>query len=106
MAEEQPKKTLEFVREFYERIWNAGDFDAAIELLAPDFAFRGSLGAELRGREAFWTYVDSVRTALQGYRCDILDCVTGDDKAFAKMRFSGKHVGPFRGYAPTGKSVQ
>ena len=26
-------------------------------------------------------------------------------KAFAKMRFSGDHVGSFRGYAPTGKAA-
>jgi predicted ester cyclase len=79
--------------------------NAAAEILAPDFAFRGSLGPEMRGREAFCEYVRSVRTPLEGYRCDILDCVTEGEKAFAKMRFSGVHVGPFRGYTPTGKSV-
>ena len=47
-----------------------------------------------------------VRTALDRYHCDILDCVTEGDRVFAKMRFSGIHVGPFRGYAPTGKPVQ
>ena len=96
----------EFVQDFYARIWNAGDVGAAAELLAPDFVFRGSLGPEMRGREAFCQYVNSVRTALDGYRCDILDCVTQGEKAFAKMRFSGIHAGPFRGYQPTGKSLQ
>ena len=96
----------EFVQSFYARIWNAGDVGAAAELLAPDFVFRGSLGPEMRGREAFCQYVNSVRTALDGYRCDILDCVTQGEKAFAKMRFSGIHAGPFRGYQPTGKSLQ
>ena len=96
----------EFVQSFYARIWNAGDVGAAAELLAPDFVFRGSLGPEMRGREAFCQYVNSVRTALDGYRCDILDCVTQGEKAFAKMRFSGTHAGPFRGYQPTGKSLQ
>jgi predicted ester cyclase len=60
----------------------------------------------MRGREAFCEYVRSVRTPLEGYRCDILDCVTEGEKAFARMRFSGVHVGLFRGYTPTGKSVQ
>jgi predicted ester cyclase len=106
MPDKAPRNTSEFVREFYERIWNAGDPDAPAELLAPDFAFRGSLGPEMRGRQEFCEYVNSVRSALDRYRCDILDCVTEGEKSFAKMRFSGVHVGSFRGYAPTGKSVQ
>ena len=106
MPEIQLRSPLKFVREFYERIWNAGDSDATRELLSPDFIFRGSLGPEMRGREAFCEYVNTVRSALNGYRCEILDCVTEGDKAFAKMRFSGDHVGSFRGYAPTGKAVR
>jgi predicted ester cyclase len=106
MPDNTSKSSLEFVREFYERIWNAGDLAAAEQLLTPDFAFRGSLGPEMRGRSGFCEYVNSVRSALDGYRCDILDCVTEGEKCFAKMRFSGVHVGLFRGYAPTGKSVQ
>jgi steroid delta-isomerase-like uncharacterized protein len=94
------------VRAFYERIWNAGELEAARELLAADFAFRGSLGPEMRGREAFCEYVRSVRSALADYRCEILDCVTEDQRAFARMRFGGIHVGIFRGHAPTGKAVQ
>jgi predicted ester cyclase len=105
MPDNPSKSTPEFVREFYERIWNAGDHDAPRELLAPNFIFRGSLGPEMRGREAFCEYANSVRSALDNYRCDILDCVTEGQRAFAKMRFSGIHVGQFRGFAPTGKSV-
>ena len=95
----------QLVEAFYERIWNTGDLGAADSLLSEDFSFRGSLGSELRGREAFGDYVRSVRNALGNYRCEILDCVTEGQQAFAKMRFSGIHRGPFRGYSPTGKSV-
>lgn len=97
--------TPPLVDAFYERIWNAGDLGAAAELLAPDLSFRGSLGAELRGRAAFLDYVRSVRSALSDYRCEILDCVAEGDRAFARMRFSGRHTGPFRGHAPTGERV-
>ena len=93
------------VDQFYDRIWNAGDLGGVPELLTEDFAFRGSLGAELQGREAFKEYVRSVRTALASYKCEILDCVAEDSRAFARMRFSGIHVAPFRGYSPTGKLV-
>jgi predicted ester cyclase len=93
------------VQQFYERIWEAGDLDAAEALLAPDFAFRGSLGDALRGRAAFIEYVRGVRGALSGYRCEILDCVAEGDRAFARMRFSGRHTAPLRGHGPTGKEV-
>ena len=90
---------------FYQRIWNTGDLRAASELLTTDFSFRGSLGAELQGQDAFKEYVRSIRSALADYRCEILECVTERDRAFAQMRFSGHHVGVFLGYEPTGKSV-
>ncbi|MFN7979358.1 MAG: ester cyclase [Vicinamibacterales bacterium] len=98
--------TPALVDAFYARIWNDGDVAAAEELLADTFVFRGSLGAELRGRDQFLDYVRMVRSALDGYRCDIRECVSEDDRAFARMRFSGRHVGVFRGFAPTHQPVE
>jgi steroid delta-isomerase-like uncharacterized protein len=97
--------TPDLVTAFYERIWNAGDLRACAELLAPNFAFRGSLGREMRGHGAFRDYVRSVREPLGEYNCQILDCVSEQDHAFARMRFSGIHLGPFRNHPPTGKAV-
>jgi hypothetical protein len=48
--------TPKLVEDFYKRIWNDGNLDAATELLTPEFSFRGSLGNEMRGREAFKNY--------------------------------------------------
>jgi predicted ester cyclase len=91
----------QLVQDFYERIWNAGDLEAISDLLSDDCTFRGSLGLERRGRDGFAEYVQSVRCALSNYRCEILECVTEDNRAFAKMRFSGVHKGEFLGYLPT-----
>jgi predicted ester cyclase len=97
--------TPSLVIDFYQRIWNAGNQAAAAELLSEDFLFRGSLGAELRGQTAFWDYVCEVRSALGDYRCDILQCVSEGHHAFAKMKFSGLHIGDFRGHRPSGLPV-
>jgi predicted ester cyclase len=97
--------TPALVHDFYQRLWMDGDLDAASELLATDFRFRGSLGNVVRGQQAFKDYLVPIRCALAGYRCEILACVAEGNQAFAQMRFSGQHVGMFRGYAPTGKSV-
>jgi steroid delta-isomerase-like uncharacterized protein len=93
------------VATFYERIWNAGDLRTASDLLTPDFSFRSSLGPEMQGRDAFIDYVRSIRSALSDYRCDISECVAEGEQAFARVLFSGRHVGVFRGYRPTGKLV-
>ena len=97
--------TPHLVRDFYERIWNAGSHSAVGEILSENFVFRGSLGAEMRGRDRFWTYVCEVRSALDHYRCDILECICEGPLAFAKMRFAGVHVADFRGYRPSGLPV-
>ena len=97
--------TPSLVEAFYSRIWNQGDLAATSDLLSKEFCFRGSLGVELRGSDAFGDYVRSVRGALADYHCEILDCVAEQGRAFAKMRFSGIHVAPFRGYQPTGRPV-
>jgi steroid delta-isomerase-like uncharacterized protein len=93
------------VQQFYDRIWNAGDLQAVGILLSEGFLFRGSLGSESKGREGFADYVQSVRGSLSNFRCEILDCVTEDERAFAKMRFSGVHTREFRGNPPTGLPV-
>ena len=77
---QMPASTPPLVRSFYDRIWNAGDFEAATEIVAETFVFRGSLGTELSGRSAFLQYARSVRTALADYRCDVLECVAEDDR--------------------------
>jgi predicted ester cyclase len=97
--------TPTLVADFYHRIWNCGDKDALPDILTTDFSFRGSLGTEVNGYDLFWEYVCSVRSALSDYRCDILDCVSEGDQSFARMKFSGVHVGDLRGYRPTGLAV-
>jgi steroid delta-isomerase-like uncharacterized protein len=97
--------TPDQVATFYDSIWNRSDLEAASELLTDAFVFRGSLGAELQGREALLGYVRAVRFALADYHCGILVCVAEGDRAFAQMRFSGRHVELFRGFPPTGKPV-
>ena len=95
----------EQVQRFYREIWERGDHAAMAELVGPDFIFRGSLGAETRGREQFGTYVDQVRGALDDYRCEILDLVAENNQVFARVLFTGIHNGPLLGFPATGRQV-
>jgi predicted ester cyclase len=106
MARWESEMTIhKLVGEFYTRIWNAGDRSAVEELLSNGFKFRGSLGPEIVGRDRFWEIVTGVRSALSNYHCEILDCVSEGSRAFAKMKFSGRHTATFRGHQPSGLIV-
>ncbi|PWS36810.1 hypothetical protein DFH01_13255 [Falsiroseomonas bella] len=94
------------MRAFYAEVWEAGRLGRIPALMAPDVAFRGSLGSVLRGHDAFAGYVRTVRGALQRYRCDIVDLVEEAPRVAARMRFSGHHAGgPLLGVPPTGREV-
>ncbi|HJS74499.1 MAG TPA: GNAT family N-acetyltransferase, partial [Vicinamibacteria bacterium] len=95
----------QLVRRFYGDIWNRYDRSAKADLLTDDFRFRGSLGRDSVGLEAFAEYVESVHEALGEYRCEIDELVCEGERAFARMTFSGIHRGPLLGHPPTGKRV-
>lgn len=108
----------ELVRRFYDELWNRWDDAAVDELLDEAFAFRGSLGDEVRGRDGFRRYRDKVRAAFPDFHNEILDLVTGPgagsgpggagahgERAAVRLRYSGHHRGEVLGVAPTGTSV-
>jgi steroid delta-isomerase-like uncharacterized protein len=93
------------VRRFYDEIWNRPDVSVVPEVLAPDFTFRGSLGSTRVGHAEFIDYVRYVTDALADYRCDIETLVTEEDRAAARMTFSGVHRATFLGVRATGRRV-
>lgn len=102
----EPSSIKSVVRKFYDDVWNKHDKSVIPALLQPDFTFRGSLGPSKTGHSEFGEYVDFVHQALGEYRCDILDLVEEGKQCFARMRFSGMHLGDFFGFKPTGKKVE
>ncbi len=93
------------IERFYGDIWNRQDFAVADELLAVDFRFRGSLGSETIGIPAFLAYVKSIHAALGDYRCTIEELTADDNRAAARMIFTGIHRGPLFGVEATGRRV-
>ena len=49
--------------------------------------------------------VATIRDALDEYHCEIHSMVVEDNKAFCRLRFTGKHTGNLLGYKPTGRTV-
>jgi steroid delta-isomerase-like uncharacterized protein len=93
------------VRRFYEELWNGWDLAVADEILAADLLFRGTLGHELRGRDAFKGYAEEVRDAFPDWHNQIDDLIEAGDRVITRMTWSGTHEGELRGIAPTGRRV-
>jgi predicted ester cyclase len=90
----------------YAHMWNDGKFDRIRELAHADLTFRGALGLDTRGFDGFIAYARSIRHSLDDYRCEVLDCVSDANRAFARMQYRGLHVRTFFGHEPTGLPVQ
>jgi predicted ester cyclase len=94
---------VDLVRRFYKRLWNAWDDDAVEAILAPTFAFRGSLGAETQGWEGWRAYRDQVRNGSPDFRNQVIDMVCENDRAAVRLECSGHHLGPLIGIEATGR---
>jgi len=93
------------VRRFFDEMWNPWNFTKADELLAPGIVFRGTLGNELKGRDAFRGYMRKVQAAFPDFHNAIEEISAEDDRVIARTRYRGTHRGEIFGVAPTGKTI-
>ena len=95
----------DLVRRFYDELWNRWDLAVADEILAPDFRFRGSLGARLVGIEGFRGYVEEVRAAFPDWHTHLEELIEARETIVVRLTFAGTHRGELLGIAATGARV-
>lgn len=93
------------IRRFFDEMWNPWNFAKTDELLAEEIVFRGTLGSELKGREAFRGYMHKVQAAFPDFHNSILQTTAEDDRVVARTMYRGTHRGEIFGVAPTGKEI-
>jgi predicted ester cyclase len=93
------------VRRFYDEAWNRWDDGVVDEILADDFRFRGSLGAEIEGRDAWRAYRDGIRRAVPDFHNDVVDLVTAPGRAAARLRYTGHVHGALLGRLGYGRPI-
>ncbi|MDF2146961.1 ester cyclase [Knoellia sp. p5-6-4] len=93
----------DLVQRFYTDLWNRWDDGLVGDLLSPDFLFRGSLGQEVHGRDGWRRYRDLIRQGSSDFHNEIIDLVVAEDRAAARLEYSGTHTGPLLGFNPTGR---
>ena len=97
--------TRDLVKRFISDIWNRGEIELIPRVCHPSLRFNGHVGMDRVGHEGFSRMVSTVRDALTDYHCEIHSMVVETNKAFCRLRFTGKHTGNLLGYPPTGKTV-
>ena len=93
------------IRRFFDEMWNPWNYEKADELLAPEMKFRGTLGPELHGRDAFRDYMRKVQSAFPDFHNAILEITAEQDRVVARTFYRATHRGEIFGLAPTGKSI-
>jgi len=99
------ERNKDVIRRFFDEMWNPWNFAKADELLAADIVFKGTLGNELRGRDAFRTYMRKVQAAFPDFHNTILELTAEDDRVVARTFYRGTHGGEIFGLAPSGKAI-
>ena len=97
--------TRELVKKFIADIWNRGEVDLIPEVCSPSLRFNGNAGFDRVGHEGLARMVGTIRDALDDYHCEIHSMVVENNKAFCRLRFTGKHTGTLLGFEPTHKVV-
>lgn len=97
--------TRNLVKKFIADIWNRGEIDLIPEVCSPNLRFNGNTGFDRIGHDGLARMVATIRESLDEYHCEIHSMVVEHNKAFCRLRFTGKHTGPLLGYPPTHKVV-
>ncbi len=92
----------------YAKLITHGNVEQLDEILEPDFAFANSEGEGLEGREQIkgaWEYFRNIFDP-EIFRWEILEMFEEGKVVTATWIIHVKHIGVFKGYAPTNKEAE
>lgn len=94
------------VETFFNVMWNTWDDATMRAILDPVIDFRGSIGLHVTGYDGFAGYMQTIRDAFSDFYNRIDDIVATDDRAVARLTYSGTHDGPLFEYTATGNRIE
>lgn len=93
-------------RDYYERVWNQRELDLIESWVTPDFVGHYSAYPEpVRGVEGFRRMADELLAALPDLHMAVEDTVAAGDRVASRVRMTGTHRGPIRGFSPTHQRI-
>ena len=96
----------ELIELWYHEMWNRWNKEVIPEIVDEKITFRGSLGKVNSGHGELSDYIDLIRNAFPDFHNSIELILSEEDKAFAKLTYTGTHRGELFGIAPTNRSIE
>ncbi len=90
---------------YIEEAWNRGDLQRLEQLTTPAFTYHLN-GQAIGGRDAFRRFVAAMREAFPDWHVEVDDVIADDGGVAVRWHGRATHLGPFRGIAATGRTVQ
>lgn len=98
-------RNVRLIETWYYRMWNQWDKSVFEEILVPHVAFRGSLGQVKHGYNGLSEYMDIIRATFPDFTNSIEEIISEQDKAFARLTYTGTHEGEIFGVTPTHRKI-
>jgi predicted ester cyclase len=92
-------------RRYLEDFWNGDDPAVIAEIAVEDVVGHPTPGETLQGRDILVQRHAGLRRIYGDPRFVVEDLIAEGDKALLRWSFTGKHIGPIMGAAPTGKQI-
>ncbi len=96
----------QLVERFYNVMWNRWDADEMRAILDPQVDFHGSIGLHVTGHDGFAGYMQTIHEAFPDFHNRIDDLVATEDRAVARLTYTGTHEGALFGIPATGKRIE
>lgn len=96
----------QLVETFYKIMWNTWSEETLRAILAADIDFRGSIGLRVTGHEGFLGYMRTIRDAFPDFHNHIEEIIATDDRAVARLTYSGTHQGALFDRPATGRRIE
>ena len=94
------------VETFFNVMWNTWSEETMRDILTADIDFRGSIGLQVNGHEEFLGYMQTIRDAFPDFHNHIEEIIATDDRAVARLTYSGTHRGPLFDRPATGRRIE
>jgi steroid delta-isomerase-like uncharacterized protein len=99
------EQNLDLMRTTFDA-FNAGDIDACLTRIAPDFVINLAGVPQMRGRDVWRHGAETMRRAFPDVRAEIDDIFAAGDRVALRLTFRGTHKGDFNGIPATGRAVE
>jgi len=96
----------QLVETFFNVMWNSWSEETMRAILAADIDFRGSIGLRISGHDGFLGYMRTIRDAFPDFHNHIEEIIATDDRAVARLTYSGTHQGPLFDRPATGRRIE